>query len=54
MRRLLPDAVRLRKGENTILVKSAVSAERMNSGREFGFTLRLTDEKGNTLTDILN
>ena len=54
MRRFLPDSVRLRKGENTILVKSAVSAERMNSGREFGFTLRLTDESGKTLTNILN
>lgn len=54
LRRLLPDAVRLKKGENTILVKSAVSAERMSSGRQFGFTLRLTDENGNTLTNILN
>jgi hypothetical protein len=46
--------IRETEGENTILVKSAVSAERMSSGRQFGFTLRLTDEKGNTLTDILN
>ena len=51
---MLPNSIHLKKGENVILVKSVVSASRMDCGREFGFTLRLTNEKGETLTNIFN
>ncbi len=54
LRSILPSAVHLKKGENKILVKSSVSAIRMDSGREFGFSLRLADENGITLTNIYN
>ena len=54
LRSMLPNAVHLKKGENVFMVKSAVSATRMDSGREFGFSLRLADENGETLTNVYN
>ena len=54
LRSMLPTAVHLKKGENIFMVKSAVSAVRMDCGREFGFSVRLTDANGETLTNIYN
>ncbi|MGE5559136.1 MAG: TIM-barrel domain-containing protein [Bacillota bacterium] len=50
---LLMKPVTLKQGWNTCLVKLGIDTPRPYSGREFGFTFRITDREGKPLDGIL-
>jgi len=52
LKTVLPTPVRLKKGWNSILVKTVVFAERPYSGREFGFNFRFVDQNGFIMEDL--
>jgi hypothetical protein len=52
LRRVLPEAVNLKEGWNSLLVKAALNFEKPWSGREYGFTLRFVDESGKVIESL--